>query len=178
MKKLVMLLVAAVLACAAQAAYVNWTAGSLSDYKSQSYYLFDSSKSADVLAALGSVDGNTAQTLAGMAISTGSVSTKGKITASGINVGDTTSIMALVLEGAIADGVGYVTITEDVTKMLYTPPATAPGNFASALATAGTKGTMSSGTPTPPTPGDVPEPTSGLLLLVGGAMLALRRKQK
>ena len=26
--------------------------------------------------------------------------------------------------------------------------------------------------------GGVPEPTSGLLLLVGGAMLALRRKQK
>ena len=26
--------------------------------------------------------------------------------------------------------------------------------------------------------GDVPEPTSGLLLLIGGAMLALRRKQK
>ena len=26
--------------------------------------------------------------------------------------------------------------------------------------------------------GDIPEPTSGLLLLVGGAMLALRRKQK
>ena len=29
-----------------------------------------------------------------------------------------------------------------------------------------------------PAGGDVPEPTSGLLLLVGGAMLALRRKQK
>ena len=26
--------------------------------------------------------------------------------------------------------------------------------------------------------GDIPEPTSGLLLLIGGAMLALRRKQK
>ena len=25
---------------------------------------------------------------------------------------------------------------------------------------------------------DVPEPTSGLLLLIGGAMVALRRKQK
>ena len=41
----------------------------------------------------------------------------------------------------------------------------------------------SGGTPTPPTPptpgpGGIPEPTSGLLLLVGGAMLALRRKQK
>ena len=38
------------------------------------------------------------------------------------------------------------------------------------------------GTPDPgPTPGpgpNIPEPTSGLLLLVGGAMLALRRKQK
>ena len=34
--------------------------------------------------------------------------------------------------------------------------------------------------PTPPGPGPdpLPEPTSGLLLLVGGAMLALRRKQK
>ena len=31
---------------------------------------------------------------------------------------------------------------------------------------------------TPTSGGDVPEPTSGLLLLVGGAMLALRRKQK
>ena len=36
----------------------------------------------------------------------------------------------------------------------------------------------SGGTPTPPGPGPIPEPTSGLLLLVGGAMLALRRKQK
>ena len=39
---------------------------------------------------------------------------------------------------------------------------------------------ISGSTPTPPTPGPsgIPEPTSGLLLLVGGAMLALRRKQK
>ena len=39
---------------------------------------------------------------------------------------------------------------------------------------------VAASTPTPPTPGPsgVPEPTSGLLLLVGGAMLALRRKQK
>ncbi len=35
----------------------------------------------------------------------------------------------------------------------------------------------SGGTPTPG-PDPIPEPTSGLLLLVGGAMLALRRKQK
>ena len=29
-----------------------------------------------------------------------------------------------------------------------------------------------------PSSGDIPEPTSGLLLLVGAGMLALRRKQK
>ena len=34
------------------------------------------------------------------------------------------------------------------------------------------KGTVTGGS------GDIPEPTSGLLLLIGGAMLALRRKQK
>ena len=177
MKKIMMLVAAALLASFAQAAFVDWQATGLSAYKKQSYYLFDSSKSADVLAALGSVDDNTAQTLAGMAINSGSVSSKGKISSPGIDVGSTTSVMALVLEGAIADGVGYVTITEDVTKMLYTPPATPAGTFSSAIATAGTKGTMSSVTPTPPS-GGVPEPTSGLLLLIGGAMLALRRKQK
>ena len=41
---------------------------------------------------------------------------------------------------------------------------------------------VAASTPTPPGPVDpvtpAPEPTSGLLLLVGGAMLALRRKQK
>ena len=37
---------------------------------------------------------------------------------------------------------------------------------------------VAASTPTPPGPGPIPEPTSGLLLLVGGAMLALRRKQK
>ena len=36
---------------------------------------------------------------------------------------------------------------------------------------------ISGSTPTPG-PSGIPEPTSGLLLLVGGAMLALRRKQK
>jgi len=37
---------------------------------------------------------------------------------------------------------------------------------------------FSTGSTPTPGPGPIPEPTSGLLLLVGGAMLALRRKQK
>ena len=89
-------------------------------------------------------------------------------------MGSATEVFAVVMNAeAPADGVSYKYITEDVSAMLYTPPAGAPGTFASTLATAGTTGTMSGGD----APG-VPEPTSGLLLLVGGAMLALRRKQK
>ena len=178
MKKLVMLLVAAVLTCAAQAAFVNWSASSLTDYKSGNFMLFDASKSSDVMAALGAVDASTATTLADMALSTGAVTSKGKASVAGLDVGSATSVMAIVYNGDIADGVTYKTITEDISSMLFTPPASAPGTYNSALATAGTTGTMSGGsTPPGPTPG-IPEPTSGLLLVVGGAMLALRRKQK
>lgn len=47
------------------------------------------------------------------------------------------------------------------------------------LANGGTGWTMLSTTPVVPGgEGGVPEPTSGLLLIVGGALLALRRKQK
>lgn len=172
MKKMMMLIAAALLTGFAQAAAVDWTASGLSDYKNQSFYLFNASSSSDVLAALAAVDGSTAATLAGMSVASGTVSSKGKASATGVTIsGD--SVFALVLAGEIADGVAYKTITENVSAMSYTPPATSPGNFSSTLATAGISGTMSAGGG-----GDVPEPTSGLLLLVGGAMLALRRKQK
>lgn len=178
MKKVMMLFAAALLAGFAQAAYVNWGASSLTDYKGGNYYLFDGSKQSDVLAALGAVDSSTATTLAGMALTSGSVSTKGKITANGVDMGSSTTLMAVVFNGDIADGVGYKYIVDDVSSMLFTPPASAPGSVASTLATAGTAGTMSAGSVTPDPPSGTPEPTSGLLLLVGGAMLALRRKQK
>ena len=174
MKKLIMWIVVAVLAVAAQAAYVDWTASSLTDYKSGTFMLFDASKSSDVLTALGAVDGTTAATLEGMALTTGTVSTKGKASAAGVDVGSPTSVMAIVFKGDIADGTTYKTITENIAGMTFTPPASSPGNFTSTLATAGTVGTMVKAGGG----GDVPEPTSGLLLLVGGAMLALRRKQK
>ena len=174
MKKLMMLIVAAALACVAQAASVDWAATGLSAYKNQTFYLFDGASSDSVLAALGAVDDSTATTLSGMALMSGTVSSKGKASAAAVDVGSATSVFALVLGGEIADGTGFVTITENVSSMLYQPPNTPPGTFSSTIATAGTKGTMVKAGGG----GDVPEPTSGLLLLVGGAMLALRRKQK
>ena len=177
MKKLIMFIAAASLAGSLSAASVNWTATGLTDYKSQTFYLFAPSASSDVLAALAAVDDTTADTLAGLALATGTVTTKGKASATGVDVGSSTSVMVLVLGGDIAADTGYIYKTEDVSSMLYTPPASAPGNFSSAVATSGTTGTMV-GSGGGGGGGDVPEPTSGLLLLVGGAMLALRRKQK
>ena len=171
MKKLIVLMTAIVAAFMTQAAMVNWTASSLTDYKSGTFYLFDSSKQADVLAALAAVDDSTATKLDDMAITSGSVSTKGKASAASTDVGSTTEVLAVVFAGTeFADGVSYKYMVEDISTMVYTPPAGAPGNFNSTIATAGTTGTMQGGV--------APEPTSGLLLLVGGAMLALRRKQK
>lgn len=172
MKKLVVMFVAAMAVMMSQAAYVSWSSTGLSDYKSQTFYLFDAANSAAVLSALAAVDDSTATTLSDMALTSGSVTTKGKASVSGLDIGSATEIMAVVVNGDFADGTGFKYITEAIPAgNLYTPPSTpTAGVFNSTLATAGTTGTMQGG--------GVPEPTSGLLLLVGGAMLALRRKQK
>ena len=173
MKKIMMLIAVAMAAVMSQAAFVDWSATGMTAYNNQAFYGFDSAKQSDVLAALAAVDDSTATTLAGLSIASGTVK-KGKALVNGIDVGSATSVMGLVLSGEIADGTSYTYITEDITAKLYTPPDSTPGTFNSTIATAGTKGTMSAAGGG----GDVPEPTSGLLLLVGGAMLALRRKQK
>ena len=174
MKKMIMFVAVALMATFTQAAYVNWGASGLSDYKNQKFYVFDSSKSSDVLATLAAVDDSTAKTLDDMSITSGSVTSKGKASVTNTDVGSTTEFMVVVFAGEIADGTGFKYITEDISSALYTPPQSAPAAFTSTLATAGTVGTMVKAGGG----GDVPEPTSGLLLLVGGAMLALRRKQK
>lgn len=80
-----------------------------------------------------------------------------------------------IVSGADATSFNFVEAT-GMSAMVYDPNNQEPspgvyGNFSAANIAAGTKQDFGGG-------GDVPEPTSGLLLLVGGAMLALRRKQK
>ena len=74
----------------------------------------------------------------------------------------------------------YITFTDNVktftsdTKSVSIPTTAMPGaaNFGNMMSATQDTSKWSGGG------GDVPEPTSGLLLLVGGALLALRRKQK
>ncbi len=91
-----------------------------------------------------------------------------------------TRIFAVVFDSATItdDSNYYITPTSSGVK---TPGATTTNNAKftiadQAAATAGS-GAWTKTVPNPG-PGPIPEPTSGLLLLVGGAMLALRRKQK
>ena len=70
-----------------------------------------------------------------------------------------------------AYGIGVAQVSADASD---DPPVTGTIEFGEVAANIGILG---GSTPPVPGPGGIPEPTSGLLLLVGGAMLALRRRR-
>lgn len=85
------------------------------------------------------------------------------------NVSKTSAdVYFVIVSGADATGYNYVKV--DLSGYAYEGTESAPGTYLTTADTllAGTSGTF----------GAVPEPTSGLLLLLGGAGLALRRKRK
>ncbi len=175
MKKLMFMLAAVAMAAAANAAYVDWQFGTDTSYNGYTVYAFDAANQATVLAALAAYDATAQETIDGLVLSSATVK-KGNAKAGGVDVGSATSLMLLAVNGAFADGVAYKYDTYDISGSLYTPPATTPGygvlsSFTKSGTVAANGGGGGGG-------GDIPEPTSGLLLLVGGAMLALRRKQK
>ena len=176
MKKLIVVLIAACTAGLSQAAFVNWAIDLGKDNGGKQYYVFAGSKSSDVNALLAAFDDDTATSLSGLALASGSLNTKaGKASGNGLDVGSETSLYMLVLDGALAANTTYTAGSQDISSMLYTPPASAPGQSLAGSSTFTQSGTITGGGGGE---GGVPEPTSGLLLLVGGAMLALRRKQK
>ena len=174
MKKMIVLLAAIAMIGIGQAAMVNWAIDlGKTDYANKTYYIFAGSDAATVEAALGAVDGTTATTFSGMALATGALNAKAGKASGSLDVGTQTSLYTLVLDGTLEAGQTYIAGTMDISSLTYNPPNTPPGTLTAQKTAFTQSGTMSAGGG-----GDVPEPTSGLLLLVGGAMLALRRKQK
>ena len=170
MKKLMFMFAALAVACGVQAASVSWQVSGASAYKGETVYAITGLTSAQVIAYFSSttasdwskgIDGNSGVTISNRGAATG-----------GSDGAGSTMVFAIVKTG-IAEGNDWL-VTGDISTSgyTYTPPATAPGTLAvaaSAFTNTGKFTAESSG---------IPEPTSGLLLLVGAGMLALRRKQK
>lgn len=91
-------------------------------------------------------------------------------------VGSTATFSYVLVDAAQT---GYYVAATGLTGTYYDPTDTLtppPAGMAKTVSTAITADSLTSFSGGGG--GDIPEPTSGLLLLVGGAMLALRRKQK
>jgi hypothetical protein len=192
MKKIMIALVAMTIGVAAQAAQVNWQVGGKALYNKadtaltagQTVYLVLASKQADVAAML---DAGTALTATGAngILGVATTGNNGVITAqtvgssilaaAGINAGDQIYANILVVDTTSAAGETWYKFSaqnyaaaydETATPVVATTVKFSAAQFGSAAANHGTAWTKA-----------VPEPTSGLLMLVGLGALALRRKR-
>ena len=199
MKKLIMFAAVAALAFASQAASVDWeiaakswTMSDGSKPNGATVYLFDTTASgySDFVAALtggtlgDSISASTITSAAGYVDSATTYSST-KATLLNVNYGKVSTTTSTISgeEGVrafsviVLDGQNYkvastttgtvYTNPDDASTALFTSVQMSAGTWAEYTAAGGGGG---GGT-------DVPEPTSGLLLVIGGAMLALRRRR-
>ena len=181
MKKMIVMAAAMMIAVASQAMALDWKySGVEADVGATVYVLMGSE-------AVSSWESQDA--VAAKAVSQASVVKKIKTyTAQGSFTDDgiTKSSASIYYVIVSADGNTFgVTSVSDMTASVYDPAnqETSPGQNTSLSSASVAKSGIAWGTgttdPVVPTPTpDVPEPTSGLLLVLGGAALALRRKQK
>ena len=188
MKKLIMTAVVAALAIGANAAAMDWKVYVDDADKQNKFMFFNASDRAAVLALLDEGGENIYAAVAAKAFANGdgakqfatsSKSANKTGALSGIAKG--TDVFMVLFEtqtaSTISDGLAYK-ITDNITPMvgaksgIYDPtaaePESSPGNVEFAATVWKGSGTVGGG--------DVPEPTSAMLLLLGVAGLALRRR--
>ncbi len=173
MKKLVMLATAVAAMTVCQAATVSWASGALIKGPSNAYmeagaikmYVFEFADQAAYDAAdIAALDVSKAALSGATTKSTGTITLSDSTT---YGAGDT--VYSAVVFKATDGGVDYYMGT----KLTATVD-----DLGSAVNFGSLKNSSGSWTQSGGSSGGVPEPTSALLLVLGGAMLALRRKQK
>ena len=168
MKKIMIALAAVAMAMGVQAAAVSWKVTN-ADYKNASVYAITGLSSAEVVALFSSgTESDWAEGLNG-ATSAGTLNSRGVKSSYTDNVGST--IVFALVDTSIAEGNKWA-VSEDMSTagLTYEGTATPPGTLELTAENFASTGTF--------TASSIPEPTSGLLMLLGMAGLALRRKQK
>ena len=175
MKKLA---IAVALVCAAtfaNAAKVDWTiTGSKDGY----YYVFNGDYAAQITAALGNTEIGGSAAFAQLGLSTAADSTTattgtgGKSKSGTLMSGVGDYITYLVVKPSMTDGADFGVVSLSTAGYTYDGQDPSPGALAWAYAKTGTIAEAAG-----PGPEPIPEPTSGLLLLLGIAGMALRRRR-
>ena len=190
MKKLVVVLSMVAAASVAKAAIVDWAVSGAAAQDGYTVYLLTAApgeyKSAGELAS--------ASVASAKIEKSGRVYTTGDQKASGDKVTKDSDFYFAIISGDDATSYSYLQ-AEGMNSLVYDPDnqESSPGKYNSMTAASILDGTVKNftgggdnppGPDDPPTPGpgpggdgDVPEPTSGLLLMIGGAALALRRRR-
>ena len=178
MKKLIVLTLAVAAAVVANASQMDWKFSTSADYKNYNVYIVSAiteggfTKLSDITDNLLGTAGNT-----GTVTGSRTYLAQGRVT--GLTAAEKSDVNFYYVIVNPNDATGYWTMAssgqayETATDAAGSaiPAATANGLLATAKTAWATGGGGQEG-------GDGPEPTSGILLLVGAGVLGLRRKQK
>ena len=171
MKKLMIVLAAVAYTTVSQAASVSWYLEKDTDktFGNLTAYVINGANF-DAVKALLTAGGETVATdFNTYVIDTVALNSRGAGSSNTSDVTGSTLAWIIFADNQIKDGSTYSTTGAiDVSTYSYTPPDSAPGDLALTVASFTTRGAPI---------GDVPEPTSGVLMLLGLAGLALKRKR-